>query len=639
MPEEISRVRKYTGLMAKIGTTVAILFSVYELLYVLGLFSTAWAFLYPGEFRALALAIALALVFLFIPAYKKEPRDKLPWYDILAIIASFVVSGYIFIIYEDLLDRAVIVSTHEVVLGIIALVVVLEAARRTVGIVIPILSVLFLMYALYCNYFPGFLEGRGYSLTRVVSSSYLFEGGMFGMVLHIIVVVVFMFVLFGAFLQVTGASKFFVGLALAVFGHVRGGPAKVAVLASTLMGTISGSPLANVATTGVVTIPMMKNLGYKPAFAAAVESVASTGGLLMPPIMGVTAFVMADFLEIPYLAVCVAAVLPSILYYIAVFVMVDLEAVKTGLRGLPRQEIPSFRKTLREGWHFLLPLAVLIYFLAVLGYSPEVSCSYALGVLVLVSVFKKETRLGLKEVLNALENTALAMTQMAPVASAIGIVVTCVGLTGVGLRLSGGLVEIAGGNLLILTLLAAVASLILGMGVPPLSSYVVLALLVAPALVMLKVTPIAAHMFVMYFAALSFITPPICVAVYIAAGIADSSIMRTGFEAVKLGIVAFVVPFMFIYHPVLLLKGTLTEILLTTITSVIGCVALANGIAGHLLRSLNWIKRILMIGVAFLLIYPGWFTDIIGVGVLASVVLWQWLGGIGAGLKERQPAS
>ena len=513
-----------------------------------------------------------------------------------------------------------------IVLGVVTMIVLLEATRRAVGWPIVLVAVAFLLYTRFSDLFPGLLQARGYDISRMVAVLYTGRDGIFGMPTGIAGSIILVFILFGQLLLVVGAGRWFIDLACAIAGRFRGGPAKVAVIASALFGTISGSPAANVAATGVLTIPLMKSIGYKPSFAAAVESVASTGGAIMPPVMAVTAFIMAEFLGIPYASVAIAAFLPAILYYIAVFVQVHLEAVKTGLHGLPREEVPGFWKTFKQGCHFLLPIGVLVYFLLIRGYSPTTSALYACAALVLASMVRKGTRPNPRRMLQALEGTGQGMLLIGTACAISGIVIGCTVLTGVGIRLAQLLITTAGGSTFVLLLLAAVTSAILGMGISVIVAYILLAILVAPALTGMGMLPLASHLFVYYFAVLSFITPPICVSVYIAAGIANAPMMRTGLQAVRLGIVAYIVPFMFMYDSALLLKGSPAAVALAVVTSVVGVIALAAGVSGYALRRTNWLERILLLAAGVGLIMPGWITDVIGAGVLAAVMLWQWKG-------------
>lgn len=621
---EPSRFRQYKGALSKIVTAVGVVYVVYEILYVLGFFTTGKIFLYPFAFRAVALGLILTFTFLVVPATQNAPRDRLPWYEIPLILASLVVCGYIFFSASTIVEHPPWANPLELVLGIVTILLLLEATRRVVGMALLVIALFFFLYAKYCNYFPGILTGRGCPVSRVISVMYLSQDGMFGLLLNIVLVVIFAFILFATLLRATGGGQFFTELSFSLTGWMRGGPAKAAVMASTLFGTMSGSAVANVAATGSVTIPLMKNTGYRPHFAGAVESVASTGGQLMPPVMGAAAFIMADFLEVSYLTVCIAGLLPAVLYYVGLFTMVHIEAVKTGLGGLPRQQLPSLKKTLKKGWLYFLPLGVLIYYLGVAGFSAQVSALYAVACLFLVSLIRKETRLGLKQIIATLEATARAMIDIVTVCALIGIIMGSLSLTGLGLSLAGGLVNLSGGHLITLLLLAAVGAYILSMGLPTTPCYIMLATLIAPAIVQLGVAPIAAHLFVFYFGMASMITPPVCPAAIVGAGLAGAPMMQTGFQAMRLGILILIIPFMFVYNNVLLMVGSPAAIALAVITSIIGVAGLGAAVEGYLLHKANWVQRFLMAAAAIVLIYPGWTTDILGISILAGVMLWQW---------------
>lgn len=621
-----NRYRQYKGRLSKIVTAISVIYVIFEILYVIGLFTSGWIFMEPFAFRAVALGLILVLTFLVVPATRNAPRDRLPWYEIPLMLASLVVCGYIFISASTIVEHPPWANPFELILGILTILLLLEATRRVVGMAILVIAVLFFFYAMYCNYFPGILTGRGYPISRVISIMYLSQDGMFGLLLNIVLVVIFSFILFATLLRVTGGGEFFTDLAFSLTGWMRGGPAKAAVMASTLFGTMSGSAVANVAATGSVTIPLMKDTGYKPHFAGAVESVASTGGQLMPPVMGAAAFIMADFLSISYISVCIAGLLPAVLYYVGLFTMVHIEAVKTGLGGLSQEELPSLKETLKRGWLYFFPLAVLIYYLGVAGYSAQVSALYAVTCLFLISFIKKETRLGLKQIIATLEATALGMIEIVTVCGLIGIIMGALSLTGLGLSLAGGLVTLSGGHLLALLLLAAIGAYVLSMGLPTTPCYIMLATLIAPAIIQLGVAPIAAHLFVFYFGMASMITPPVCPAAIVGAGLAGAPMMQTGFQAMRLGILILIIPFMFVYNNVLLMSGSIGAIALAFITSIIGVTGLGAAIEGHLIDRANWIQRFLMGGAALVLIYPGWMGDLIGIGILGGVLFWQWEG-------------
>jgi len=611
--------RQHKGVMAIVVTTIAITFSVYNVLYILPFFHGPLArvgiLIDQPQHWAIHLGLILLLVYWLLPIREKASRQKLPWYDVVLGLLGLGWNFYIVFNYDALYARSITgyVATYESIGSWINMLVVLEATRRLMGPVIPAIAAFFILYTLTASYFPGFLEASSHSWSRVGRYVGLFVTGLYGNILNISATIIISFVLFAQFLFVTGAGDWFINITRALLGHVRGGPAKVAVVASALMGTISGSGMANVATTGVLTIPLMKRTGYRPHFAGAVEAAASNGGQIMPPIMGIAAFLMIDFLGIPYNRIVLAGLLPAIAYFAALFLMIDFEAVKTGLRGLPRDELPSLRKTVMEGWQFIIPLTLLIYLLMVMGYSPQYAALWATAALIVIGFFNKSNRMSLNKIYLALKNTAIAMMMMAVVCAVAGIIVSCVQLTGLDHRLSMGLLGLAGDNVWLLLALAAVSCIILGMGMTTSAVYIVMAVLVAPALVQMGFVPIAAHFYVFYFGVAALITPPVCPTSYIGAGIAGAPPMRTGITAARLAIVCFVVPLIFIFQPALLMEGSATDILLAMVTTFIATVALAGGLAGYMFGNLNILWRILFLGGAALVVYhtPG-FTPIIG---------------------------
>jgi TRAP transporter 4TM/12TM fusion protein len=615
---DTSRFRQFGGAIKWVVTVLGVGTALMCVFYVMGFLSTGWLNIPSGTFQSIVLGVLLTLNFILVPATNKSLRNKLPWYDIVLIVISVVTSAYIAYLWQtgEAYTHPIVASTTEQVLGALSMLVILEGSRRLLGVPITVMVLFFFIYTMFSNYFPGFAEGRGYSFERVIGYYYLGPEGIYGEIINVVATIVFIFIIFGAFLQTSGGGRFLTNLALSLVGHFRGGPAKVAIIGSLLFGTMSGSAAANVATVGGITIPLMKKAGFKPHFAAAVEAVASTGGQIMPPVMGASAFLMAQFLEIPYVAVCLAALIPALLYYTAEFVMVDLEAAKTGMIGLPRAELPSFMKTIKEGWQFVLPVIALIMFLGWMHLSPQTSVIYALVVLIVVSWFRKDTRVGPKEILLSLENSSKAMLDMGAVSGAMGIVLGSIHLTGLGLNITSGLTGLAGNNLPLLLILGAIASLILGMGLPAVACYIIVVVLIAPALINMGVLPIAAHMFSFYFGIVSFITPPICMATYIAAAIARAPMWKTGWTAVRLGVIAFIVPFIFCYSPALLMIGTPGDVAIAIVAAVIGVVALSAGLSGYLLRPISWLWRPFFIAGAILLIIPGLVTDIIGLALI-----------------------
>jgi TRAP transporter 4TM/12TM fusion protein len=433
-----------------------------------------------------------------------------------------------------------------------------------------------------------------------------------------------LFVIFGAFLEKSGAGKIFIDLAFALTARGRGGPAKAAVVSSALMGTISGSAAANVAVTGTFTIPLMKRAGYESAFAGAVEAVASTGGQIMPPIMASAAFVMSELTGIPYIDICIAAAPSALLYFFTIFVMVHLRAVKLDLRTTEEENIPSFWPTLRSGIHLMLPFGVLVYLLARM-YSPGFAAFWSVIATITVCMLRKSTRLNLSSFLESMRDGGVRMIEVGITCAVAGIIIGMINLTGLGVKISSLLITLSGGSLLALLFMTMVASIILGMGMPTVAAYLLLAVLVGPALISVGISTLQAHLFILYFGTISAITPPVALAAFTGAGIAKASPMKVGLNAVLLGIAAYIVPYMFVFNEALLFQGKLSQVILATLTALIGCACMAAGIQGQLLKKCHAYERAILIAAGLALIKPGILTDILGLGGLALVfALQRW---------------
>ena len=611
------------GLRAKVAFIVAVVWSVYTLAYLCKLFSNLGIIVYPVAHRAICAGLITILVFLLYPLRKGMARDKLAWYDILPILLTAAGCGYVVAYASAVVFERADANALEMALGISVIACLIEATRRTVGSVVAAIITFFFFYPAYSNFFPSFLHGVGRPYSMVVAFMYLHAEGLWGTVIGVVATLVAGFIIFGGFLRATGAGDFFNNLALATVGFMRGGAAKAAIIGSTLFGTISGSIAANVATVGTITIPLMKKTGYESNFAGAIEAAASTGGMFMPPVMGATAFLIAEFLGISYWSVCVAAFLPAIIYYAVLFTQVDLEAAKLGLKGLPRESLPSLRKTLSGGWQYLLPFAILIILLAVLRYTAETAIIYTLGTLIVVSSFKKESRLTPKRLLIALEDSARGMLTIAPLCAAIGLLVGSLLSTGAGTNLVADLLGMSGGNLIIIVVLTAAAAFVLGMGMTAVSVYILTVILLAPAMVKAGVEPLAAHMFLFYFGCLSFITPPVAVAAYIAAGISGGNPWRTGFRAVRLGVAAFLVPWAFIFSPSILMIGSPVDIILALIFTLLGAICVSVASAGYFLTRLKIWERILLALSGLCMFVPNFVVQ--GPVLAVLVILFYYL--------------
>ncbi|MFH1758854.1 MAG: TRAP transporter fused permease subunit, partial [Pseudomonadota bacterium] len=545
--------RQFRGTMAFVIMTLGVIWSLFQL------WTGGIEVMVAMRQRAIHLMFTEIFIFLLYPMRKEWVNSRLAFvFDVILAGLSAATGVYIFHQYEVLTMRIGLMTTPDLVLGTIATVLLIESTRRVIGPVMPGIAIVFLFYAYFGRYAPGIIDHRGYTVSRIVSQMYLTTEGIYGLVLGVSATFIYLFVLFGSFLKVSGGGQLFIDLAYSLFGKVRGGPAKVAVVASGLFGTVSGSAAANVVGTGIFTIPLMKSIGYRPHFAGAVEAVASAGGQLMPPIMGAAAFIMSEILQISYIKICLHALLPALLYYFCAFIMVDLEAAKTGLKGVPPGELPRARQILRERGLLLLPIPVLIYFLAVEQVTPMKAAFWAIittfGLIAAHHVLNLRREMQtqsisprgflqagvslIRETSGAMEDAAKGTLIVATACATAGIVIGVTNLTGLGLKLSGILIDLSHGYLLALLVLTMIASIILGMGLPTTACYILLAVLAAPALIKMGVMPIAAHLFVFYFGIISAITPPVAGAAYAAAPIAGVGPMKIGFTACRLGIAA-----------------------------------------------------------------------------------------------------
>ncbi len=575
------------------------------------------------------LAFALVLIFLTYPTFDKQSRfSRARWLiDGPLALASAVVGGYVVVNFMEIAQRgAGDPSEMTVLLGILATLLVLEATRRVIGWALPLLAIAFIIYAFVGPHMPGMLAHRGFDIERLAATFYVSASGIAGTPLQVSATYVAIFVIFAAFLDVSGAGKFFIDWSYAALAWVRGGPAKVAILASSLMGTVNGSAVANTVATGTFTIPVMKRAGLHPNFAGAVEAAASSGGQIVPPVMGAAAFIMVEILGRPYSEIMVAAALPALLYYVALFVMVDFEVARQGIRGLPRHELPDAWAIFRSGWHLTAPLLVLIYLLVVVGYTPFKAAFYSALAVVVASWLSKNTRMGPAKLWEALRRGGTGMLEVAAACACAGITIGVLMLTGLALRLSGILIDFSGGSLFVLLVLTMLISIILGMGLPTSAVYIVLATLVVPAMTTLGVDPLAAHLFVFYFGVMANVTPPVAIAAYAGAAIAGGDATKTGFIAFRLALSGFLLPFIWAYNPALLFQGDWQEVAMAAVSAIIGVVALAAAIQGYLLRThATWYQRLLLGAGALALIKPGLVSDLIGLGLIALAVLARFL--------------
>jgi TRAP transporter 4TM/12TM fusion protein len=580
--------------------------------------------------RSIHLAFALTLIFLLHPGRSADRERKDLHWDLALLVLSLASIGYIFLTYENIVTRFPYVhplSSWDMLFGGLLALLVLEGTRRCIGPALPITAIVFLIYAYTGPYLPGALRHRGFTLETIIDQTFMTTEGIFGIPLAVSATYVILFVIFGAFLEKSGTGQLFMDFASSLTGHTPGGPGKISCISSGLFGTISGSAVANVMVDGWLTIPLMKKAGFRSHFAAAVEAVASTGGQIMPPVMGAGAFVMAEFLGVPYIQIALHAAIPALLYYVALFMAIHYEALRTGLRGVPREELPILKAVLLSRGHLFLPICLLVYMMT-LGYTAPYAALWATGGVILLSWLRTATRLNLKTVWQALEDGAKNTLAVASACACAGIIIGVISLTGLGLKFTSFVLSIAGFSLIPALAFTMLTGVILGMGMPTTAAYIMQAALLIPALIKLGVMPIAAHLFVFYFAIISAITPPVALAVYAAAGISRSNLWNTGLAAVRLGATGFIVPFMFVYGPSLLFVGSWGEILTTAISASIGVIALAGGLHGWFLTSARLWERLALLAGAFLLIKPGLYTDTVGLILLALV---------GAAQKLRAP--
>ncbi|CDQ38194.1 MULTISPECIES: TRAP transporter permease [Virgibacillus] len=624
-----SNTRKLVGVAAAIVFIGLLAFSLFQL--YTGAFGQKTAYIQ----RTVHLGFALSLIFLLFPARKKGNKKKIAWYDYILVLLSIIVCSYWPFFYDSLVQQIGSITQVQTIIGGLAIVLVLEATRRAVGLPITIIAIVFLIYALFGPQMPGMFAHRGLSLQQLIETMFFTTEGILGTPLQVSSTYIFLFLLFGAFLVQTGVGNYFNDLAISLAGRRTGGPAKVAIFSSALNGTISGSSVANTVTTGSYTIPMMKKLGYRPNFAGAVEAASSTGGQIMPPIMGAAAFLMIEFAGVGYWEIAKAATIPAILFFSGIWIMTHLEAKRTGLHGLPKEQIPPKKEVFKKV-HLLLPIVAIVWLLFE-GFSIERTALYGIGITILVSLFRKDTRITPARFVTALTSGARTALGVASATACAGIIVGVVTKTGLGLKLGNSLVSMAGSlassadmQLLLTLLFTMITSIILGMGSPTTANYIITSTIALPAILALNdqlevaIPVLAGHMFVFYFGIVADITPPVALAAFAATGISGGEPIRTGVNAAKLAIAAFIIPYMFVLQPQLLMIDTnLLEISWILITAIAGMIAIGAGLIGFWYLKLNWVGRILSVAIGLLLIYPEGNSDLYGVGAFVVMIAVQ----------------
>ncbi len=647
-----SAFRTLTGYRGLIISVVCILFSLMQL------YST-WFIIPSTHMRPLHLGIVVMLAFLLYPARHQGRKDTLPFIDLALALVSLAVFLYQ-VVYFDQIVRQISYETYQYILGGVAILLLMEACRRVVGIPIVIIAVLFMLIGFFGRSMPGFLGNRGFNIQQIIKHLFFTQEGIFGAPVGASSTFIFLFILFGAFLEKTGVGEFFIDLSNAIAGKQRGGPAKVAVITSALEGTVSGSSVANTVGSGSFTIPMMKRLGYRPEFAAAVEAAASTGGQIMPPVMGAAAFLMAESVGVPYSVVVKAAIIPALLYFTGIYIVTDLEAKKQGLKGLEKDKMPKLLKVMKERGHLILPIIGIIYILGA-GFTPSVAALIGIGIAVvggyvrtLFDVFmaalkkqpvepviKNGNFMRPKDYLQALEQGARGILNVALACGVAGIIAGMITLTGIGLKMGSGLTAMAGGSLMLLLIFTMFSSILLGMGVPTTANYLITSTIMAPVVArslmshlpevygaLQALNPayaiLPAHLFTFYFGIIADITPPVALAAMAGAAIAKSNPLRTGVEATRLAIAAFLVPYIFVYSPqMLMLNAHWYEVVLIAVTAVIGMFGIGMAIEKYWESKLNVIQQLMALAGGLLLIIPGLVTDSIGLVLIVVVVLWQ----------------
>ncbi len=621
-----SSYRQLDGITGKFVLAILALFTTFQLY-------TAITGTFPAQLqRMVHLGFVICLAYLLFPATKKGKRDSVFILDYMFMFVFLGIITYYLTNYEAIINRSGAYNTIDIIVGVMAVLMVMEACRRVVGLPIVIIATMFILFAFFGKYIPGLLHHRGYGIKRIATHLFYTTEGIIGLPLGTCATYIFLFILFGSFLEKTGIGEFFIDLANAIAGHAAGGPAKVAVLTSALQGTISGSSVSNTVSTGSFTIPLMKSLGYRPEFAAAVEAASSTGGQIMPPIMGAAAFLIADAVGVPYITIAKAAIIPAILYFTGIWMAIDCEAKKIGLVGIPKEQLPSAWQVLKERGHLVIPLIVIIVLL-VMDYTPIFAATWGIVSCVITPFLRKNTHVPLKALGEAYINGARNIIGVACACAVAGIIVGIVTLTGVGLKLGGGLLDAAGGNQVITLFFTMITSLILGMGVPTTANYLITSTIAAP-IVAKVIVPVGmsissndllvAHLFAFYFGILADITPPVALAAYAGSAIAKGNPFKTGVQASKLAIAGFIIPYIFVLdHSLLLIDTNLFAVVRILATSLLGMYGITAGISGFMRAKINSLFRVLLIAAGLMLIAPNVYTDVVGVIVIMAIYFIQ----------------
>ena len=616
-----------------VSPAVAMAYKIFAILVTLYHLVFASCFWMPEtlKHRSLHVSMILILAFAMYPATKKASRKIIAWYDYILIALSAAVPLYMWLDYFNIINRAGKPNSMDVIIGTLLTLLVLEATRRVCGMALPILGVIFILYSLMGTKqglipvnIPGIFLHRGYTWQKLMSHFFANTEGIYGSSVNVASTYIFLFIAFGEIMNKCGMGKFFNDIANALAGGSKGGPAKVAVVASGLLGMINGAAVAVVVTTGSFTIPLMKKTGYDNEFSGAIVATGSVGGQLMPPVMGAAAFIMAETLGIKYSTLLVSAIIPAVIYYMGILLQIQMRAEKMGMQGTPKDQLPKVGEVMKEYGHLAIPLVFLIYMLFFSGKTVIMAAFYTILFTIVVAQLRPNTRMSLNDIIDAMVASAKSTVSVAIACACVGIIVGVCSITGFALNMASTIIQIGGQSLMFTLMFTMVTCMILGMGLPSIPSYIITSTIAAPALVTLGIPPIAAHMFCFYFAMFANLTPPVALAAFAAAGIAGGSPMKTGWASVKLALAGFILPYMFVYNTELLLLDTpIAKGIQVAITAAIGVFLISVAVEGFLFRKVNAVLRILCFAGAYLLIDSGLITDIIGIAICVGIVLLQ----------------
>ena len=620
--EKESRTRNFSNkTLSSIVYVLCLIFTVYHLAYASGIRLLQMVNI---KHHAIHVGMVLVLGFAIYPAFKKSSRNSIAWYDWICIAVSAVMPVYVFYRYMDWISTGFRPTTMDMIMGVALILLVLECSRRISGPALSILSIIFLIYGHYGRSFPGVFRHRGYAWDRIVSYLTTDISGIYGSSVKVSATFIVLFIIFGEVMNKCGMGQFFNDTANALAGHTKGGPAKVAVLASGFLGSINGSAVANVVTTGAFTIPLMKKTGYSKEFAGAVEATASVGGQLLPPIMGAAAFVMAETLGVKYPVIIKAAILPALIYYLGIIIQVQMRATKDHLHGIPKDQLPRLGQVMKDQGHLFIPIAFLLYMLIWSGKTVIMGAFWTIIVTIIVAEFRSSSRMSIKDISDAFVAGAKSTVSVAIACACVGIIVGVCGQTGFALNVAATIISIGQESIFLTLLFTMVTCMILGMGLPSIPSYLITATIAAPALVELGVPAIAAHMFCFYFAMFANLTPPVALASFAAAGLSGGNPMKTGIASVKLALAGFIIPYMFVYNQKLMLENVgLLDGIQVVVTACVGVTLIAAAVEGYLYGKIHIVLRVVSFGAALLLIDSGTVTDLMGIAGLVVIIAIQ----------------